>query len=77
MPPYPGRQAREFLGMLYARGNSCGQVLAYLNGHDGFLQVRDGENGIGQRSNQVVDTDPGRPIGIGQLAGLEEGEVLV
>lgn len=63
--------------MLCARSNSRGQAFAYLNGHNGLLQVRDGENGIGQRGDQVVDADPGGPVGIGQLAGLEEGEVLV
>lgn len=77
MPPYPGGQARQFLKVLGARGDSRGQVFANLNGHDGLLQVGDGEDGVGQRGDEVVDADPGGAVGIGQLAGLEQGEVLV
>ncbi|KAH6606955.1 hypothetical protein Trco_006108 [Trichoderma cornu-damae] len=77
MPPDPGRQAGQPLGVLGARGGTRGQALAQLDGLDGLLQVGDGEDGVGERGDEVVGADPGGPVGVGQLAGLEQGKVLV
>lgn len=63
--------------MLIARDDACGQPLAQLDGLDSLLQVGDCEDGVGQRRDEVVGADPRRPIGIRQLAGLEQRKILV